>query len=628
MNIATRTKVITLLSVILVAVFGASLLYSFNQKKKSAAEDNISDQMNQKIMNLNILTNDYLLNRSERVVKQWWSVYDGIGRLCAPAVLSTQEQKDILDEIIKKHAHISDVFSSLLILNEKISKGEVEEEQENRLFSQFLLDSQSLSTLSLKFHTVTIQHSLYHQRLEILLMMSLFIALFVILIVNSYWLLKKMVLPISKLYEGTEIIGSGNLDLRVGTDARDEIGQLSRAFDRMTDNLKNVMASRDELNKEIARRKQVEQVLKQEKDKTQSYLNIAGVMFVVLDAEARVILINKKGCEILGCHGKDEIIGKNWFDNFLPQDIQAEVKIYYAKLMAGEIKPVEYFENPVLSRSGEQRIIAWYNSVVTDEGGNIIGTISSGEDITARKKAEERLKLTVEELARSNKELEQFAYIASHDLQEPLRMIASFLQLIEKRYKGKLDKDADEFIAFAVDGARRLQEMITGLLSYSRIETRKGSFEKVNTAEILGKVISNLTIAIEENGAIITSDRLPGIYADEAQFIQLFQNLISNSIKFRGSEQPVIHVSAERKDAEWLFSVRDNGIGIAPEYKDRIFNIFQRLHGREYPGVGIGLSVCRRIVERHGGRIWLESEVGKGTSFYFTIPAEQGIGDR
>ncbi|OGW30817.1 MAG: hypothetical protein A2X54_05815 [Nitrospirae bacterium GWF2_44_13] len=240
-----------------------------------------------------------------------------------------------------------------------------------------------------------------------------------------------------------------------------------------------------------------------------------------------------------------------------------------------------------------------------------------------RKKAEEEIKRTVAELKRSNEELQQFAYIASHDLQEPLRMIASYLQLIERRYRGKLDKDADEFITFAVDGANRLQDMIMGLLAYSRVETRGKPFEDVNAAEILGNAISNLKIIIEENGAVITAGSLPVIRGDENQLIQLFQNLIANAIKFKSEKPPYIHISAERKDAEWLFSVKDNGIGIAQEYKERIFNIFQRLHGREYPGVGIGLSICRRIVEKHGGKIYFESEIGKGTIFYFTIPIKE-----
>ncbi|MGD0282753.1 MAG: ATP-binding protein [Dissulfurispiraceae bacterium] len=242
---------------------------------------------------------------------------------------------------------------------------------------------------------------------------------------------------------------------------------------------------------------------------------------------------------------------------------------------------------------------------------------------TELKEAHKEIEKTVSELRRSNEELKQFAYIASHDLQEPLRMIASYLQLIERRYKGKLDKDADEFIAFAVEGAGRLQNMIIGLLAYSRIETKGKPLEEVDSSEVLGYAISNLKIAIEESGALITADRLPVVKADAVQLVQVFQNLMENAIKFRRDDPPGIHVSAVLEGTDWVFSVRDNGIGIDQEYEDRIFNIFQRLHGKEYRGVGIGLSLCRRIIERHGGRIWFESETGKGTTFYFTIPIKE-----
>jgi PAS domain S-box-containing protein len=268
------------------------------------------------------------------------------------------------------------------------------------------------------------------------------------------------------------------------------------------------------------------------------------------------------------------------------------------------------------------------------------------QDITALKKAEEeitrlnkdlesrvvRLNKDLEsrvvclsalnrELERSNRDLEQFAYVASHDLQEPLRMISSFTQLLEQRYKEKLDKSADEFIKFIVEGANRMQRMINDLLSYSRLSTRGTPFEPVNSEEILARVHTDLLPLIEENQALLTHESLPEITADASQMLHLFQNLIGNAIKFRGKEPPRVHVFSESREEEWMFGVRDNGIGIAKEYFDRIFVIFQRLHSREeYSGTGIGLAICKKIVEGHDGRIWVESEPGKGSTFFFTIP--------
>ncbi len=231
------------------------------------------------------------------------------------------------------------------------------------------------------------------------------------------------------------------------------------------------------------------------------------------------------------------------------------------------------------------------------------------------------LKKITRELEHSNAELRQFAYAASHDLQEPLRTIAGFVKLLEKHYKGRLDERADEFIAYAIDGAKRMQELIKDLLEYSRIGTMDREFKPTDSASILDKVISNLRVAIKEGGAVVTHDYLPVITADATQLGSVFQNLIGNAIKFHSAEAPRVHISAERIEEEWIFSVRDNGIGIDKQYAEKIFVVFQRLHTRNvYPGTGIGLAICKKIVERHGGRIWVESEPGKGSTFYFTVP--------
>jgi len=243
-------------------------------------------------------------------------------------------------------------------------------------------------------------------------------------------------------------------------------------------------------------------------------------------------------------------------------------------------------------------------------------------ELAERKRAEEKVKESLEELELSNTELEQFAYAASHDLQEPLRMVTSYVQLLQKRYKDNLDDDANDFINYAVGGATRMQKMIDGLLLYSRVQTRGKSFQPTDCSSVVRQAISNLKIHIDETHAIIESDALPTINADEMQLVRLFQNLIDNALKFHGPEVPRIQVSATKRANKWMFSVSDNGIGLDSKYKDRIFEIFQRLHGEEeYPGTGMGLSICKRIVERHGGQIWFDSDLGKGSIFYFTIPA-------
>jgi signal transduction histidine kinase len=247
------------------------------------------------------------------------------------------------------------------------------------------------------------------------------------------------------------------------------------------------------------------------------------------------------------------------------------------------------------------------------------------EEIVKRREVEAALYTTNEDLMRSNKELEQFAYVASHDLQEPLRMVSSYTQLLAQRYEGQLDDKAKKYIDYAVDGAVRMQRLINDLLTYSRIGTRGKQPEQIDAHAVLGEAIRNLAAAIEESHALVTTEDLPMVRADASQLALVFQNLIGNAIKFHGPEDPRVHVSVADQAGEWVFSVRDNGIGIDPQYADRIFVIFQRLHTREeYSGTGIGLAVCKRIVERHGGRIWFESVPGNGSTFFFTIPKEMG----
>ncbi|MBI3093724.1 MAG: PAS domain S-box protein [Rhodocyclales bacterium] len=237
-----------------------------------------------------------------------------------------------------------------------------------------------------------------------------------------------------------------------------------------------------------------------------------------------------------------------------------------------------------------------------------------------------RLAQQARELARSNADLEQFAYVASHDLQEPLRMVASYTQLLVKRYRGRIDADADDFLNFIVDGALRMQRLINDLLAFSRVGTRGGELQPTSLATVMQRVLTNLKAGIDESRAAIRVDKLPIVWADATQMELLLQNLVSNAIKFRGAAPPTIHIAAQREDGAWQVAVSDQGIGIDPQYADRIFVIFQRLHTTaDYPGTGIGLAICKRIVERHGGRIWVSSEPGRGSSFCFTLPDREEI---
>jgi PAS domain S-box-containing protein len=338
------------------------------------------------------------------------------------------------------------------------------------------------------------------------------------------------------------------------------------------------------------------------------------------DLAGKVTFGNKLYCETLGRPLKD-LLHKTDFDLF-PKELAEKYVADDRKVIETRrvFEDIEQHQKP----DGTQLYVHVLKAPVFDARGEVVGTQVIFWDETARKQAEDALRQTAEALARSNRELEQFAYVASHDLQEPLRMVASYTQLLARRYKDQLDATAHDYIQFAVLGARRMQELINDLLTYSRVGTQGKPFAATDCEQVLADALANLKLVVEESGAVITHDSLPTLCADRGQLAQVFQNLISNALKFCGMAPPRIHVGAECRDGEWRLRVTDNGIGIDPQYFDRIFMIFQRLHTRdEYPGTGIGLALCKKIVERHGGRIWVESETGKGSTFCFTLAVQQ-----
>ena len=316
---------------------------------------------------------------------------------------------------------------------------------------------------------------------------------------------------------------------------------------------------------------------------------------------------------------EEEFLKKPFFDFIHPDDIQPTID---AVSQLSTQNPVINFINRYKCKDGSYRWLSW---VSTPQGEKLF---AAAHDITEMKNAEEKLKevnsklnTTLTELERSNTELEQFAYVASHDLQEPLRKIKNFAELLELLYKDQLDEKATKFIDYMVSGALRMQGLISDLLTFSRVSTEGKEKFKISLERVIKNTVDNLELSIEESKANIRYENLPEVYADETQMVQLFQNLLGNAIKFRKEESPEIQIESEKLDGEWHISVKDNGIGIDAEYQDRIFEVFQRLHTREeFPGTGIGLAVCKKIVERHGGRIWLESNNQEGSTFHFTIP--------
>jgi PAS domain S-box-containing protein len=416
--------------------------------------------------------------------------------------------------------------------------------------------------------------------------------------------------PLLQVARMAERIAAGDLKVQLPVASDDEIGQLARSFNHMTVELAHSYAGLEEGRARLA-----------------GIIEGTTDLIAAIDLDFRFIAFNRAYRDaFVEIFGSDIELGMSLMEALahLPEE-QTRLTGIWGRALNGEEFTIEReFVTGKMVRKHMEMIF----SSIRNQQGELIGASHIARDITDRKQAEEEMEQLLMDLARSNRELEQFAYVASHDLQEPLRMVASYVQLLEKKYRDKLDEKAIQYIDFAVDGAVRMQKLIEGLLAYSRISRRGNQFKQIATNEIFSQALANLAATIKENQARITRDELPLLSGDETQLIQLFQNLLSNAIKYRKPETPpVVHVSASLAEKEWLFAVRDNGIGIEPRYFDRIFLIFQRLHTRrEYPGTGLGLALCKRIVERHHGRIWVESTPGHGSTFFFTLPARREKG--
>jgi signal transduction histidine kinase/HAMP domain-containing protein len=477
--------------------------------------------------------------------------------------------------------------------------------------------------------------------------------------------------PIKKLLKGVEIVGTGNLDYKVANKQKDEIGRLSRAFDMMTTYLKETTASRNELNNEIIERKKKEEELQKVNrtlraltDSNQAMMHaeeeesfLQQICWIVTkDCGYSMVTINyamndkEKSVQTVAYAGfqKDyvENLKLSWADDEYGQGPTGIAIRTRKAVVSNDILKDPYYTpwRELALRSGFLSAMA----IPLIVGDKTLGTMNVysnmresfsddevmlfselGNDlaagitvIRARRELEinhEELKRLNQELARSNQELEHFANIISHDLREPLRGVSGFAELLQIKNKGNLDDKSAGFLNLIVASAKNMQNMIKGLIEYSRVQSRGQSFTRIDTNKVLKSAIDNLTTSITESKAEITNDNLPLVNADESQLIRLFQNLIHNAIKFRSEKNPKIHIGCKRGENEWLFWISDNGIGMSRDFQKRAFTIFQREHKKERPGDGVGLAVCRKIAERHNGKIWFESEEKKGSTFYFTI---------
>lgn len=392
-----------------------------------------------------------------------------------------------------------------------------------------------------------------------------------------------------------EAIAAGEEGHRVPVRGRDELGRLARSFNTMAQQIEDTQHAMEDINASL-----------------RTMLDGAPLPIIVLDRSDRVRMWNHAAERTFGW-SRDEVVGRP-----LPLRAVGNTRLELPEAVTGS----DGIEARV--RVKDDRVLDLYVAAAPTYAatGRIDGRILACDDITARKQQEEQLARYAEKLARSNAELENFAYVASHDLREPLRMVRSFTGLLAERYSDQLDEVGERYISFAQGGAERMDDLINALLEYSRVEGDREEAAPTDSGRALQTALDILGPAIREHGASVTFDDMPEVVVTASQLTRVFQNLISNALKFRGEESPEIQVSAVRRGDRWVFGVQDNGIGIEPVYHDRIFQIFKRLHGlEEYSGTGMGLSICKKIVEAHGGAIWVDSNAGEGACFYFTLPA-------
>jgi len=630
MTIERRLKLTTGVLILFAVVTGVILYLGFLQVEQGLETMGATSELVQSAFMLHVLMNEYLDHGSKRPLRQWRLQKESLGKILNDPGLNGSVDSVLLEELKNRYAIVTSAFRQVMSQLQAKTNEEPPVVREE-LHGLMIIRLEQLVNSAIELNAATQTLTLKKRKLVQWLIMATSAIMVVIIVVNLALIRKSVVAPLKILSSGAESVGEGRFESIAEIPRDDEVGSLTRAFNVMIEALKgrtaalkqaheelerkvldrtaDLLTINSRLEVEITRRRQVEEAVRAERQQLYNLLETLPVYVMLMAQDFRVPFANHFFRERFG-----ESPGKRCFEYLHgltePCDICRSLGVL-------ETMAPRHWEWQ--SQDGRHYEVQAFPFTDTD-GSSLVMEV--GIDITDRKHAEEARKHILDELIRSNADLEQFAYVASHDLQEPLRNVAGSMQLLDKRYKGKLDAEADKLIWYAVDSAARMKALITDLLAYSRVSTRGKALKPVNCEEVLEQTLRSLRPSIAESGIVITHDPLPTVIADFTQLMQVVQNLLVNAIKFRGTETPHIHVSASRDGDNWVFCVKDNGIGIESRYLDRIFLIFQRLHKKsEYEGTGMGLAIVKKILERHHGRIWVESEPGKGTTFYFTIPA-------
>jgi len=604
MTIKRRIHVTTGIIIVFVLIIGAILLWNSHEVENGIAQIRISSTVMQSASLLHSLMDEYLAHGDKRPLRQWNKHSELLGRIITDLRGISSFDRASLRELELKYRRVNSLHPQIVELGAWGGDRQELKALKETFAGMMAVRLEELANAAERLHMASQSLTLQRQKLAQTLILATSVLMIGIVMVNLYLTRKSIVKPLQELSRGSEIIGAGNFEHVVEAKSKDEVGKLAQAFNTMVARLKTI---HDSLQSEVAERKAGEQAVTVERQQLYDVLETLPVYVCLLDSDYYMPFANRYFRETFG-----ESQGRRCHEFLFNRAEPCEICETYT-VMKTRAPHHWYWTGP----NGRDYDI--YDFPFIDTDGSFL-ILEMGIDITERKHAEDALKETLADLTRSNADLAQFAYVASHDLQEPLRNIASCVQVLEKKYKHRLDADADQYIQYAVESAVRMKALIQALLVYSRIGAKGKRFGPADCEKILDRTVTDLRSAISEAGAVITHDPLPAIHADAAQLSQVFQNLIGNAIKFRRNE-PRIHISAAKNKNEWIFSVKDNGIGMESEYLERIFVIFQRLNKRsQYDGTGMGLAIVKKVVEGYRGRVWAESELGVGTTFYFTIP--------
>ena len=602
MRIRTQLLVAAACAIFVAVASVGALAWVARQSAAALKAQGDSQEVARNVASLLTLTQEYTLYESDRPVAQWHARHDRLVQTLQ-AALERESPPDPL--LLALRDQVLGMLPLFQKLEEAVREGSSDLAQRRRklMIERLVSESQDLVEARHRWAMDIGAQQVRQQRLFTAIVLSAPAVLLAVILGLAMVVVRGALRPLARLQSAALAIQGGDLSVRCDHGERNELGDAARAVDAMALSLH---AANQTLQQEVAQRSDAEHRLR-------LIMESSPLGILVSDDRGQCRFANAAWQRIAGL-GLEQALGAGWLAAVHPGD---RGRVIEEHGVAGEPRVSEY---RCLRPDGR---VVWVREHIAPmhREGAWDGLVGTAEDITERRLLDQTLVAHAEALARSNEELERFAYVASHDLQEPLRMVTSYGQLLMRRHRAQLNHDAQEFLDFVIDGGQRAQALIGDLLSLARIDSQARPVQPVALAAVLEDTLQQLRVRISEAGASVTHDALPTVAADARQLGQVFLNLVGNALKFHGTAAPRIHVSATREAGSWRISVADNGIGIEPRFFERIFAMFQRLHLRsDYEGTGIGLAICKKVVERHGGRIGVQSEPGCGSTFFFTLP--------